>query len=175
MIMKRNKFYSIVGKLYVFFTAAYLLSSYAPNPYIKTAESIEEYRRASVIYLPTVNRFSEEKLINYLIEINIKFPEIVLAQAKLESSNFTSDIFLENHNFFGMKCAKKRAYLHKGSNRGHAKYDRWEDCVIDYALYQATYLSGVKTKEEYFEYLSRYYAEDPTYVTQLKSIMKRSL
>jgi len=39
-------------------------------------------------------------------------------------------------------------------------------------LYYSTYLSDIKTEGEYFEFLKQNYAEDPTYVTRLKSIIK---
>lgn len=170
--MNKTKFFIVVGKLYIFFSITFLLSSYTPNPYATIVESVEEQGRPKMIFLPTINVFNEQKLINYLNEINIKFPEIVFAQAKLESSNFTSDIFLENHNFFGMKCATKRAFLHKGENRGHAKYENWKECVIDYALYQATYLHHIKTKQQYLSYLRKHYAEDPNYVDKLIQLME---
>ena len=170
--MNRTKFYTLLGKLYIFFSITFLLSSYTPNPYAKTVESVEDYERPKMVFLPAINTFSEEKLINYLYEINLKFPEIVFAQAKLESSNFTSTIFRENHNFFGMKCATKRAFLHKGENRGHAKYESWKECVIDYALYQATYLHHIKTKQQYLSYLRKHYAEDPNYVDKLIQLME---
>ena len=73
---------------------------------------------------------------------------------------------------FGMKEAVVRSNLAKGTNRGHAMYNSWQECVIDYALYYSTYLSDIKTEGEYFEFLKQNYAEDPTYVTRLKSIIK---
>jgi flagellum-specific peptidoglycan hydrolase FlgJ len=96
-----------------------------------------------------------------------------LAQAKLESGHFKSTIFLENNNMFGMREAKLRANLAKGTNRAHAYYDSWQDCVLDYALYYSTYLYKIKTEGEYFEYLRQNYAEDPTYVQRLKQIIKK--
>jgi uncharacterized FlgJ-related protein len=119
------------------------------------------------------NNFSEEKLIEKIKSLNFKFPNIVLAQAKLESGNFNSAIFLENHNMFGMKEAKLRANLAKGTNRSHAFYDTWEDSVLDYALYYSTYLCNIKTESEYFDYLQQSYAEDPTYVRRLKEILAK--
>ena len=119
-------------------------------------------------------KFSEENLVRYIKELNIRFPHIVLAQAKLESGNFKSRIFKENNNLFGMKCATRRPYTHKGENRGHAKYARWQDCVIDYALFQAAYLSKKKTESEYFAYLSDNYAQNPNYVALLKDIIRKS-
>ena len=63
----------------------------------------------------TLNDFSEDKLIDMLISLNIKFPHIVLAQAKLESGNYSSKIFKENHNLFGMKEARVRIHTSKGT------------------------------------------------------------
>lgn len=132
---------------------------------------------ATTIMLATTNPepqeiFKEEELIAYIKELNIKFPHIVIAQAKLESGNYTSKIFKENHNLFGMKEAKVRISTNKGTNRGHAMYESWQQCVIDYALYQATYLSKFKTEEQYYAYLAEHYAENASYVKLVKKIAK---
>jgi uncharacterized FlgJ-related protein len=126
-----------------------------------------------LIVLRDNNNFSEDRLLEKIKALNFKFPDIVFAQAKLESGNFNSAIFLENHNMFGMREAKLRANLAKGTNRGHAFYDSWEDSVLDYALYYSTYLCRIDTKEEYFDYLQQSYAEDPTYVKRLKTILSK--
>jgi uncharacterized FlgJ-related protein len=126
-----------------------------------------------LIVIREYNEFSEEKLIEKITELNFRFPHIILAQAKLESGHFKSTIFLENNNMFGMKEAKLRANLAKGTNRGHAYYDTWQESVIDYALYYSSYLRSIRTEGEYFEYLRQNYAEDPTYVQRLKQIIKK--
>ena len=126
-----------------------------------------------LIILREANSFSEQKLIESIKELNFKFPHIVLAQAKLESSNFSSPIFLENNNLFGMKEAKVRANLAVGTRRSHAFYKNWKDSLLDYALYYSTYLSKIRTESEYFEYLNQSYAQDPNYVVKLKSIIKK--
>jgi uncharacterized FlgJ-related protein len=114
--------------------------------------------------------FSEARLIEQITKLNFKHPHIVLAQAKLESANFTSQIFIENNNLFGMKKAVVRLNVAKSSNRGHAYYDTWQDSVIDYALYTATYLNSLKTEEQYYDYLTRNYAEDTMYVSKVRRI-----
>lgn len=119
------------------------------------------------------NEFSEERLKEYVIELNIKFPHIVIAQSQIESGYYTSHIFRENNNLFGMKEAKQRPTTNKGTENNHAHYDNWKESVLDYALYQSKYLSKLKTEEEYFQYLSQSYAEDPNYVTKVKSISKK--
>jgi hypothetical protein len=126
-----------------------------------------------LIILREANAFSEQKLIESIKELNFRFPHIVLAQAKLESSNFSSPIFLENNNLFGMKEAKVRANLAIGTKRSHAFYKNWKDSLLDYALYYSTYLSKIRTESEYFEYLNQSYAQDPNYVVKLKNIIRK--
>jgi uncharacterized FlgJ-related protein len=119
----------------------------------------------------TLNDFSEEKLIELLLSLNVKFPHIVLAQAKLESGHYSSKIYKENHNLFGMKEAVVRIHTSKGTQFSHAYYDNWRESVYDYAFYQSSYLSTLKTEEEYYVYLAKSYAEADNYVKLLKSIV----
>lgn len=117
--------------------------------------------------------FTTDRLKAYILELNIKFPHIVYAQAQLESAGFKSHIFRENNNMFGMKCARIRPSTNKGEDNGHAYFQNWRDCVVDYALYQAAYLSDLKSESEYWEYLRQNYAEDPNYVDKLKKIVQK--
>ena len=126
-----------------------------------------------LIVVREYNGFTEKALIEKIKSLNFKFPYIILAQSYQETGNYKSTIFRENSNLFGMKQAVVRANLAKGTNRGHAYYDTWQDSLIDYALYSATYLSDIKTEGEYFEYLRQNYAEDKTYVERLKQIIKK--
>jgi uncharacterized FlgJ-related protein len=118
-------------------------------------------------------RFSDEKLREYILELNIKYPHIVYAQARLESGNFTSKIFKENNNLFGMKMAVKRPTTNKGEQFGHAYYENWRDSVVDYAMFSARFLHNIKNENDYFEYLKQNYAEDPNYISNLKKIIER--
>ena len=119
----------------------------------------------------TLNDFSEDKLIDMIVSLNIKFPHIVLAQAKLESGNYSSKIFKENHNLFGMKEARVRIHTSKGTQFNHAYYSHWKESVYDYAFYQCRYLSTLHTEKEYYSYLSKSYAEANNYVEILKSMV----
>jgi hypothetical protein len=122
------------------------------------------------------NQFSEDRLIEKLKELNVKFPYIVFAQSKLETGNFTSKIFRENSNCFGMREAKQRITTAQGTENNHAYYASWGESVYDYAFYQCRYLSGINTEEQYFQYLSQSYAENPNYVSILKDmIIKENL
>jgi hypothetical protein len=126
-----------------------------------------------LIVVREYNGFTQKALEGKIKSLNFKFPYIILAQSMQETGNYKSTIFRENHNLFGMKQATIRTNLAKGTNRGHAYYDSWQDSLIDYALYSATYLSDIKTEGEYFEYLRQNYAEDPTYVDRLKALIKK--
>jgi uncharacterized FlgJ-related protein len=147
-----------------------LIFGFTSNPANKAQNLSQEDK---LIVIREYNEFSENKLIDKITELNFRYPHIILAQAKLESGHFKSTIFLENNNMFGMKEAKLRANLAKGTNRGHAYYETWQESVIDYALYYSSYLRSIKTEGEYFEYLRQNYAEDPTYVQRLKQIISK--
>lgn len=127
----------------------------------------------NIILIHPNTNFSEDKLIKMINELNFKFPHIVLAQSKQETGHFKSQIFKENNNLFGMKEAKVRINLARGTDKGHAYYYNWAESVMDYALYSATYLSKLKTEDQYYQYLQQYYAEDTTYVKRLKQIIKK--
>jgi hypothetical protein len=119
--------------------------------------------------------FDELNLIFVLKGFNIKFIDIVIAQSILETGNYTSDIFKETGNLFGMKPAKLRPYTHYGEIRGHADYKgNWKLSVIDYALWQAREAKNVKTEEQYYFLLSKMYAEDPEYINKIKTIVNKN-
>lgn len=63
------------------------------------------------------------------------FPErqaqYITSQAAFETGGFTSTIFKENNNLFGMKSAGQSLVV--GENRGHAVYNSIEDSIKDYA------------------------------------------
>lgn len=130
-------------------------------------------REERILLLEELDPFSEEKLISMMKDLGIRFPHIVLAQSKLETGNWKSALFLENHNLFGMKEASRRVSTAKGSNKGHAYYDSWRESVYDYAFYQCRYLGNIKTEADYYSYLNASYAEDTTYIDKLKTIISR--
>ena len=152
------------------FTLIVILSFVIPK------ERIIEYIKPEgemVVVNKNENEFSEKKLVEFIGTYNFKFPHIVMAQSMLETGHFTSVIFKENNNLFGMKQARVRLNVAKGTNRGHAYYSGWTESVTDYALYYASYLRKLNTEKEYYEYLSKHYAEDKTYVSKLKAMVKK--
>lgn len=142
--------------------------------HINDVRFISEETRAIILReADKVNEFSPEKLKAYILELNIKYPHIVLAQTQLETGVYKSKIFKENHNLFGMKVATQRPTTNKGEESGHAYYDTWRESVVDYAFYQAKYLSNLKSETEYLQYLKQSYAEDPNYMVKLLDILSK--
>ena len=129
-------------------------------------------------YIPKLDStFSQDALVKYVYSLNIRFPHIILAQAHLESGKFTSGIFVNNNNLFGMRQARLRPTTNKGSRNGFAKYDHWRDSVMDYILYYAVYMHKFKTEEAYYAYLDRSYANNPHYsklITKIAESYKQS-
>lgn len=132
-----------------------------PSKIMKTESNVME----------TFTEFSESNLISYMRKIGIVYPDIVLAQAKIETGNFTSVIFKENNNLFGMKLARSRATTAVGTSRNHAMYQSWLLSLIDYKLWQDGMIHRAPTKRKYLEYLSRNYAEDKTYIRKIKNLL----
>ena len=117
--------------------------------------------------------FESDQFITLLNEMNVKYPHIVMAQSIIETGHWTSKVFRKNNNLFGMKQAYRRVNTAKGTQHNHAFYESWEESVYDYAFYQCRYLSTINNEQEYFQYLSKSYAEDPNYVTSLKNVIEK--
>lgn len=114
--------------------------------------------------------FNEDNLKKEIQRLHIRFPSIVLAQSKLETGNYTSPIFLQNNNLFGMKCAQTRATTNTGENLNHAKYNTWQESLLDYSLWQESFTRDLNTEEEYLQFLDKYYAEGMNYSNKLKQL-----
>lgn len=86
--------------------------------------------------------------------------EIVLAQARHETGNFTSRLCRVNHNLFGIK--------HNGK---YAKYSNWKASIKDYK----ERISSRYTGGDYYAFLRRIkYASDVRYCERIKNIVRTS-
>lgn len=103
-----------------------------------------------------IESFSENNLIEFMMLIEIQYPEIVLAQAKLESGNFTSERFKKYNALFGFQT----------SDTNIIKYKSWKESVIHYKAWQ---MKRLKSNENYYDFLIRIkYASDSNYINKLK-------
>lgn len=110
----------------------------------------------------------EDSVYQYIKKLGIKHPDVIFSQAKLESNNFQSDLFIKHNNMFGMKKAYNRPSTNISDDKNYAQYDNWQDSVLDYALFQASLKKKqFDSDEEYAKYISSFYAEDEQYYNKL--------
>ena len=171
--IKRNYIFYIIFSTLISLLSIFLFKLlFIPSISLKEVPSLKS-KYEKVCIAEVQNNFTEEKFINKIKQLNLNYPHIVYAQAMLESGNFTSKIFKENNNMFGMKQARVRINLAKSTQYNHAYFETWEDCLLDFAFHRATYFSKLKTEQDYYNYLGKYYAEDPSYVGKLKSMVNK--
>lgn len=115
--------------------------------------------------------FTEHSALRIMNQIGIAYPDVALAQARLETGNFTSKIFRENKNMFGMKLPRLRKTTAIGEQNSHAKYTSWVQSLVDYKLWQSDVLKKANTKRKYLSYLSENYAQDKKYIHKLKQML----
>lgn len=108
------------------------------------------------------------------IGFNPVIAKYVTAQAAHESANFTSFIFKNNNNCFGMKYAGQALATEKN---GYANYKSIEDCIQDYKNYYlrrkfvtfdtaSTFVEALK-RVNYFEAPIEEYKAGVTYFYKL--------
>ena len=103
----------------------------------------------------------QEGLMEALEYYGVKHPQIVYAQAVLETGHFKSDLCLNDNNLFGLYNSKKHRYY---------TFDHWKDCIIAYKeMIQYKYKDG----DDYLNFLKEIgYAEDSEYSCKLKELIK---
>ena len=96
-----------------------------------------------------------------LVHYNIRHPKIVLAQAKLESGNFTSNHYKKRNNFLGLYDSKRKEYY---------RFNHWTDCIQGY---KDMVEYKLRDGENYYNFLRRIkYATSENYIRQIKQIEK---
>lgn len=119
----------------------------------------------------------KQLFVTVLNNYDVLYPEVVYCQALLETGRFSSRIFRENYNLFGMKHPKTRPTTSTGSKYRHAAYSGFIYSILDYKHWQAFVLRNrVKPKDnhEYIQFLKLVrYAEDPNYGKKLCDCLKQ--
>ena len=103
---------------------------------------------------------TRDQVLHEIKRQGIPHAHIVLAQARLETGNFRSDLCRVNKNLFGMKRGRR-----------YATYRHWRDSIKDYKhRISSRYQGG-----DYFAFLRRIgYAEDPAYQRKVMHIVRTS-
>jgi hypothetical protein len=122
----------------------------------------------------TSDTISDAILYKHLVLMRAPHAKIILAQAKLESANFTSYLYKNQRNFIGMKNPRCRVTTAGGSDGIYKGYNTWQDCVNDYLFWQFSHNVDRLSDVEYLSYLGGIYAEDPNYIAHLKKIMNKT-
>lgn len=91
----------------------------------------------------------------------IQQPDIVVAQAILETGFFKSDLCINHHNLFGLYNSYVNDYYH---------FNHWTESVKAYRdKVQYKYNDG-----DYYEWLRELgYAEDTLYISKVKNLVKK--
>lgn len=117
--------------------------------------------------------FDDEEFLAFANNAGAWYPHALLAQAKLESAHFTSNVFKQNNNLFGMKCAYYR--LNCQTNNGSSQYGyykNWQLSVIDRILWdEEIFDSQPEDVDDYIASLGTFYAEDSNYCKKLHQLM----
>jgi hypothetical protein len=110
---------------------------------------------------------TDSLLMQFLVENGAWYPKILLKQAKIESGNYSSEIFKNSCNLYGMKKVGKRQTTQIGIYGGYGVYTNWCESALDRLLWDVFYFKGEKpSKDEYIQAMS-IYAEDTTYREKL--------
>lgn len=108
--------------------------------------------------ITSAHAMNNEILYRELKDLGIRHPKIVLAQAKLETGNYTSQLCRNKKNLFGLK-----------GKRGYMYFNSYKECILYYKdKIQSRYIGG-----DYYVFLKKIgYARDPAYIQKLKKITR---
>jgi len=100
-------------------------------------------------------------ILEVMKEVGLSNRLIVLAQAVLETGNFSSKVCKQYNNLFGLYDSRHHDYY---------RFEKWEDSVVAYQKFiQYRYKGG-----NYFQFLKRIgYAEDRQYISKVAKIAKQ--
>jgi hypothetical protein len=101
---------------------------------------------------------TDSAITHELTKLGCVLPNVAVAQFKIETGHYQSDICRENKNIAGIRNSASELAI--GKNRGHNVYRTYRDCLRDYVRIQNKYLSKIDGK----------YAEAKDYTTKIKQV-----
>lgn len=100
---------------------------------------------------------------------NAWYPEILLKQAKIESGNYTSNVYMNTNNLYGMKKVGKRQTTQLNNTyNGYGCYNNWCLSVLDRMLWDIFMFKGEKPSREEYLKVMEIYAEDTLYIQKIQ-------
>jgi hypothetical protein len=101
---------------------------------------------------------ADSTLLVELVKNSCVLASVAVAQARIESANYTSDIAVNNKNLFGIKVHNCKYVA--GERKGHATFASYKDNIACYCHIQQRYLNKI----------DKSYAEDPLYIQKVKQM-----
>lgn len=122
--------------------------------------------------------FNDSIIFDYIKSCKAWYPDIIMAQFKIESASGTSDVAKKANNFFGMKPVggKRKHYTtqrHGDSYHGYAVYDNWKLSILDKILWEHFRFNSVKPDRETYLNSHLNYAEADEYLAIIKKTAKQ--
>jgi len=129
----------------------------------------------------TQSKADIDRLIRSYMEnagFGLQMQSIAVGVARLEAGNYVSDIFLENHNLFGMKFPVNRETTSIGEKNGFANFENITDSIEDYILYLQYFQYPLEASPETYVDIAvekGYFTSDKeTYLENLRFYIKKS-
>ena len=113
------------------------------------------------------NKLPQEGLMEALEYYEVKRPQIVYAQAILESNWFKSELCVKGNNLFGLYNSKEQKYY---------TFNHWANSVEAYVRMVQYKYKGEKEEppNRYYKFLQDIgYAKDVLYISKLKKLVKQ--
>ena len=143
--------------------------------------AMSNYTRQYTVHEITIDTISTDTIVNdtvftdltkdsfyrYCAFDSIRFPDVVWAQARHESGNFSSPLYRNKNNFLGLYDSRRKQYM---------EFDHWTDCLTAYRRYVQYKYTGRDEIGEYISWLEDMgYAEDPEYTVKIERMMRCEL
>jgi len=124
------------------------------------ATELEEPPVEEVVLLLDTMELNYDNFLLACEQLEIHHAEIVYAQARLESGNFTSRLYREYNNMLG---------LYNSNQKDYYKFNHWSDCLLGYKnSVQYKYVDG-----DYYQFLADLpYAMDEQYIRKLQRLVE---
>lgn len=128
---------------------------------IKKEEDSVTIEKANILWRTNHFAINHDNVKNEILAQSLDFPEVVMAQAAIETGGFTSSSCLKDGNLFGIRNAD-------GTYR---KFRHWTESVAYYKEHIQKYDSLPK---DYYRYLDKLgYAENPQYTEVIRGVAQK--
>ena len=108
------------------------------------------------------NILNQHSLYIALLDSGVLYPDVVFAQAILETGYFKSNVTTKYNNLFGLYNSNKGDYF---------KFNHWRESIRAYKKYIEVKYDPTT---DYLVFLDKMgYAEDPKYIYKVKTIMNK--